>query len=116
MNTKERLKNEDEIKTTARNLHQLADDLLSTLNPDFLIGLNPTTTLRDWGPAIKMTDSLGGIVENHPLRDDGLVVTSEVFYIDTKLGLARTYNRWYRLLGKRTDRRSLPVVTMGRSD
>ena len=116
MNIYERLKNEDEIKTKALSLHQLADDLLSTLDPDFLIGVSPTVTLRDWGLAIKLTDCLGGIVENHPHREDGLVVTSEVFYIDTELGIARTGSRWYRLVGNRSERRSLPVATPPRAD
>lgn len=116
MNIYERLKNEDEIKTTARNLYQLADDLLSTMNPDFLRGLKPEVKLRDWGLAIKMTDCLCGIVENHPHREDGLVVTSEVFYIDRDLGIARTGSRWYRLVGNRTERRSLPVANPPSSD
>ena len=116
MNISGRLPSEDEIKTTARNLHQLADDLLSTLDPVFLIGLNPTVALRDWGIAIKMTDCLCGIVENHPHREDGLVVTSEVFYIDRDLGIARTGSRWYRLVGNRSERRSLPVANPPSSD
>ncbi len=36
-----RLQSAGEIKTTARNLHQLADDLLSTLDPDFPRGVHP---------------------------------------------------------------------------
>lgn len=116
MNINGRQSNENEIKATARSLHLLANDLLRTLNPDFLRGLKPEVTLRDWGLAIKMTDCLCGLVENHPHREDGLVVTSEVFYLDTDLGIARTGNRWYRLVGNRSERRSLPVATPPSSD
>lgn len=99
MNISGRLPNEDEIKTTARNLHRLADDLLSTLNPGFPRGVKPEVTLRDWGLANRASTCLRGAVENHPVIDDGFALTSPVFFIDPLAGLARTYSRWYRLLG-----------------
>jgi len=99
MNISGRLPNEDEIKTTARNLHRLADDLLSTLNPGFPRGLRPEVTLRDWRLANRASTCLQGVVENHPVIDDGFARTSQVFFIDPIAGLARTYSRWYRLLG-----------------
>ena len=94
-----RLPNENEIKTTARNLHQLADDLLMTLSPDFPCGLDPEVTLHEWSLANRASTCLKGIVENHPILDDGFVRTSQIFFIDPIAGLARTYSRWYRLSG-----------------
>ncbi|ASY62555.1 hypothetical protein SJ05684_c10990 [Sinorhizobium sojae CCBAU 05684] len=42
--------------------------------------------------------ALTGIVQGHPRIDDGRrVVTSQLFYLDPNLGIARTMNRWYRL-------------------
>ncbi|WP_349509027.1 DUF6634 family protein [Neorhizobium sp. NCHU2750] len=41
---------------------------------------------------------LEGIVEGHPKLGTGRpITTSQVFYLDTELGIARTLSRWYRL-------------------
>lgn len=41
---------------------------------------------------------LKGVVEGHPKLGTGReITTSQVFFIDTDLGLARTLSRWYRL-------------------
>jgi hypothetical protein len=41
---------------------------------------------------------LKGVVEGHPKLGNGReITTSQVFFIDTDLGLARTLSRWYRL-------------------
>ncbi len=43
---------------------------------------------------------LSGIVEGHPkLRSGREITTSQVFYLDTEQGVARTLSRWYRLDG-----------------
>lgn len=100
MSINERRPSDDEIRTTAYNLHQLADDLLSTLNPDYLRDLNPEVTLRKWGLAYRADTCLVGIVENHPVISDGFALTSTAFFVDPVAGLARTYSRWYRLVGR----------------
>lgn len=42
--------------------------------------------------------ALSGVVHGHPrLQDGSKVVTSQLFFLDPRLGLARTMNRWYRL-------------------
>lgn len=92
-----RLPNEDGIKVTARILQKLADDLLSTLRPHFPNDLDPKVTLHEWSLGNRASNCLKGIVENHPILDDGLIQTSQVFFIDPSSGLARTYSRWYRL-------------------
>lgn len=41
---------------------------------------------------------LEGVVEGHPKLGTGReITTSQTFYLDTELGIARTLNRWYRL-------------------
>lgn len=97
MHFKGRLPNESGIKTTARNLQNLADDLLSTLSSNFPNDLNPEVTIHEWSLGNRASTCLKGAVENHPILDDGLIQTSQVFFIDPSSGLARTYSRWYRL-------------------
>lgn len=42
--------------------------------------------------------ALTGIVTGHPRLSDGKkIVTSQLFYLNSELGVARTMNRWYRL-------------------
>ncbi|MFK0382311.1 DUF6634 family protein [Agrobacterium sp. NPDC090273] len=42
--------------------------------------------------------SLEGVVEGHPRLGSGKnITTSQVFFIDTEWGVARTLSRWYRL-------------------
>lgn len=42
--------------------------------------------------------ALSGVVHGHPRLQNGHeIVTSQLFYLDPQLGLARTMNRWYRL-------------------
>ncbi|WP_418883819.1 DUF6634 family protein [Allorhizobium ampelinum] len=42
--------------------------------------------------------AMGGIVTGHPLLPDGKeIVTSQLIYLDTSIGLARTLSRWYRV-------------------
>lgn len=44
------------------------------------------------------TASLSGYVFGHPSLSDGReIMTSQLIYMDTEIGIARTINRWYRL-------------------
>lgn len=97
MNIYGRLPSETDIQATVRNLNKLADDLLSTLSPGFPNDLNPEVTLHEWCLGNRASDCLKGFVENHPILDNGLIQTSQIFFIDPSSGLARTYSRWYRL-------------------
>lgn len=41
---------------------------------------------------------LTGVVDGHPkLRTGQEIITSQVYFIDTDRGIARTLSRWYRL-------------------
>ncbi|MDK1385127.1 hypothetical protein QN224_06875 [Sinorhizobium sp. 8-89] len=54
--------------------------------------------LECYRTAVGHAFALTGIVHGHPRIDDGRrVVTSQLFYLDPNLGIARTMNRWYRL-------------------
>ncbi len=99
MSINERRPSDDEIRTTAYNPYQLADDLLSTLGPDYPCSVNPEVTLREWSLVHKEGACLHGITKNHPHIEDGLATTSLIFFIDPMAGLARSYSRWYRLVG-----------------
>ena len=44
------------------------------------------------------TACLSGYVFGHPSLGDGSeIMTSQLMYMDTEAGIARTLNRWYRL-------------------
>jgi hypothetical protein len=44
------------------------------------------------------TACLSGDVFGHPLLPDGRdIMTSQLIFMDTDIGIARTINRWYRL-------------------
>ena len=46
----------------------------------------------------RRTASLSGYVFGHPSLSDGReIMTSQLIYMDTEIGIARTIKRWYRL-------------------
>ncbi|WP_315856710.1 DUF6634 family protein [Rhizobium leguminosarum] len=46
----------------------------------------------------RRTACLSGYVFGHPALGDGReITTSQLVYMDTEVGIARTVNRWYRL-------------------
>lgn len=46
----------------------------------------------------RRTACLSGYVFGHPSLGDGSeIMTSQLMYMDTEAGIARTLNRWYRL-------------------
>lgn len=46
----------------------------------------------------RRTACLSGYVFGHPSQGDGReIMTSQLMYMDTEAGIARTVNRWYRL-------------------
>ncbi|WP_141105760.1 DUF6634 family protein [Rhizobium sp. R693] len=57
-------------------------------------------SLFDHRPVIGQAFALKGIVTGHPHLSDGReIVTSQLFYLNSEIGIARTMNRWYRLRG-----------------
>ncbi|MBB3315899.1 hypothetical protein FHT77_001764 [Rhizobium sp. BK181] len=54
--------------------------------------------LRDSRTVLGNVFALSGTVTGHPrLRDGKEIVTSQLFYLNKDLGIARTMNRWYRV-------------------
>lgn len=77
-------------------LRSLADDL------EALDGKGapptPTVVLDQWALAKRAVPCLVGISSGHPVIEDGEpCFSSELFFIDEKLGVARSFSRWYRL-------------------
>lgn len=56
--------------------------------------------LEGYRVAIGKAYALTGLVSGHPRLTDGKeVITSQLFYLNSEIGIARTMNRWYRLRG-----------------
>lgn len=54
--------------------------------------------LANYKPVLGNVFALTGTVTGHPrLRDGKEIVTSQLFYLNPEVGVARTMNRWYRL-------------------
>lgn len=87
----------DDVATTVGRLRALADDLerLTMFRPR--IELDGAPTIENWSPTHRRVGTLVGLVEDHPLLGNKLVVTSEVYATNPKQGWARTFSRFYRL-------------------
>jgi hypothetical protein len=93
----------DEPRHLVEKLRRLADDI-----ERIRAGQAPTAgelanapILDGWIPATRQSMCLAGTVRGHPLLGDRrLVVTTEIYAIDTIRGWARTYSRFYVLGAK----------------
>jgi hypothetical protein len=86
-------------KELAGTLRRLADDLARIEEDGFLASIAPDATLLNWRLAARDAVCLVGEVEGHPLLADGPIVTSEVYYVNLDVGVARTLSHWYLLNG-----------------
>lgn len=78
------------------SLRSLADDL-EVIGVRAVVPL-PTVRLDQWALAKRTVPCLIGTPTGHPRIDDGKpCFSSELYYLDPKAGLARTFSRWYRL-------------------
>jgi hypothetical protein len=59
----------------------------------------PDAPLLDaYKPNVGYAYALSGVVNGHPRLENGKeIVTSQLFYLNSELGICRTMNRWYRL-------------------
>ncbi|QHG74690.1 MULTISPECIES: DUF6634 family protein [Ensifer] len=81
---------------------QLLDDLrkLDDGTLDVASVLAHAPEISDYKLVLGWSHALSGVVQGHPrLQDGNKVITSQLYYLDPLLGLARTMNRWYRLGG-----------------
>ncbi|MDX0439150.1 hypothetical protein [Sinorhizobium medicae] len=61
-------------------------------------GIQPSISIQEWVPAKRAVPVLVGRMKGHPtIKDGNIGATTEIFYIDAAAGLARSFNRWYRL-------------------
>ncbi|MBP1871886.1 hypothetical protein J2Z19_001598 [Ensifer adhaerens] len=83
---------------------RLFDDLtqLNDGTLDIPSALADAPTLSAHKLVLGWSHALSGVVHGHPhLQDGKKIVTSQLFFLDQHLGLARTMNRWYRLGGSK---------------
>jgi hypothetical protein len=83
----------------ADTLSRLVDDIrLAETGSLSSIDFDGAPTLYAYRTIPHSVGVLSGIVEGHPkLRCGREISTSQVFFIDTEQGVARTLSRWYRL-------------------
>ena len=80
-------------------LQRLTDDILSvsSLGVD-ASALAAAPILDEYAYVPQSSLALTGIVTGHPrILNGDRCMTTQVFYLDVELGIARTVNRWYRL-------------------
>ncbi|TPP06961.1 hypothetical protein [Rhizobium glycinendophyticum] len=86
-----------ELADLANKLRDLAFalDELSSVGPE---GIEASVSISEWTFANRIVPILVGKMMGHPsIKNGNIGATTEIFYIDTTAGLARSFNRWYRL-------------------
>ncbi|MEZ0001613.1 hypothetical protein [Sinorhizobium fredii] len=79
-------------------LRSLAEDVEKLMRGDPIQLDEQPVRIDDWVPMRRAVPCLVGTMTGHPtVRDGGAGVTSEIYYIDESLGIARSLSRWYRL-------------------
>jgi hypothetical protein len=81
----------------AEKLKRLSEDFARLHEPGFVAGIHPETIVSDWYVAPVAALHLRGNVVGHPVLSDGPFESSELWYINEELKLARTLSRWFRL-------------------
>ena len=78
---------------------RLLKDLQKAEAGDFKnLPISDAPVLANYKPVLGNVFALSGTVTGHPrLRDGKEIVTSQLFYLNSEVGVARTMNRWYRL-------------------
>lgn len=87
-----------DVLVIVARLRSLADDLerMTVFRPG-ASELSDAPILDQWVTRYRTGPALVGMVQGHPLLNDGQIVTSEVYAIDAAAGWARTFSRFYRL-------------------
>lgn len=84
-----------QLHETVTKLRSLADDLESVCNG--IMPAPPDVSVSEWFLQYKAAPCIVGKVSGHPTVRGDYVATTEVFFLNESLGLARTSTRWYRL-------------------
>ncbi|WP_141514353.1 DUF6634 family protein [Rhizobium sp. M1] len=84
--------NSEDAQRLSADLRSIEAGLIRTLS------LDTAPILQAHQMYSRRTACLSGYVFGHPSLGDGReVMTSQLMYMDTEAGIARTVNRWYRL-------------------
>ena len=85
------------LRTNVQSMLAAMEAVVEGLPSDHALIFAPRLT--DWQFVVAYGElSLLGQVRGHPrLREDRIVVTSRLLYVDTEHGIARTRSRWYRI-------------------
>lgn len=79
-------------------LKALTSDLERLAANKQLLFSDAPVKIEDWAITRRAVPCLFGRMIGHPtIQNDSPGITSELFYFDEDLGIARTMNRWYRL-------------------
>lgn len=83
----------------AAKLRALAVDLeaLAAGHPPDVTMLDGAPILDFWSLAERSEPCLIGIQSGHPLLTGEAIISSGLYVLDLKAGVARTLSRWYRL-------------------
>ncbi|WP_434729596.1 DUF6634 family protein [Rhizobium binae] len=78
---------------------RLLDDIRRANAGEFDVASFSDAPLLDaYNTTVGYAYALTGMVNGHPrLKDGKEIVTSQLYYLNSELGIARTMNRWYRL-------------------
>ena len=87
----------EELFALAERMRELALALheIALVGPE---GIDATVMISDWVSAKRAVPILVGRMAGHPTIKDGRIgATTEIYFLDEAAGLARSFNRWYRL-------------------
>ncbi len=87
-----------------RSLRVLADDLERLANGAQPDRHTEPVRIRDYLLSKRTVPCLVGRVSGHPtIPDDGAGMTTELYYVNEKKRVVRTFNRFYQLVGNPLD-------------
>lgn len=67
-------------------------------------GFGEYVDLNNWHFVKRSNQCLSGVIVSHPeIPDNASAITSQIYYLDQRTLLARTFSRWYRLGVARPD-------------
>lgn len=97
----------DSIELAAK-LESLAKDLVLIASQEPLDFIDRTPVVSGWQLAPHAALHLRGHVLGHPSLSDGPFESSQLYYINPELRIARTLSRWFRLGEELVGGRCLP--------
>jgi hypothetical protein len=79
-------------------LRSLCDDLTALDKGGSITLSTDPVGIEDWALMRRAVPCLAGVMQGHPhITEGNFGFTTEIFYLDQDLGMARSMSRWYRL-------------------